>query len=147
MRLYYPSLLASFLDCVLCPSTVQVIMCEGVHRTSLMSSSLLLQQCPVCLVHLIWMVLVMGGRWPYSCCFVGCCIQDLFKIARSSLVRFPSCFFSIRLVSVCVVHPYDRIDSTAVWKKFRFISSDSFGLIDNLSIAVHAFASRILVSF
>ena len=45
--------------------------CERVHRrTSLMSSSLLLQQCPVCLVHLIWIVLAMGGCWPYSCCFI-----------------------------------------------------------------------------
>ena len=46
----------------------------GVHRsTSLMSSSLLLQQCPACLVCLTWIVFVMGGRWPYSWCFVGCC--------------------------------------------------------------------------
>ena len=53
----------------------------GVHRsTSLMSSSLLLQQCPACLVHLTWIVFVMGGRWPYSWCLVGCCRQDLFNI-------------------------------------------------------------------
>ena len=59
----------------------------GVHRsTSLMSSSLLLQQCPACLVRLTWMVFVMGGRWPYSWCLVGCCCQDLFNIARSILV-------------------------------------------------------------
>ena len=59
----------------------------GVHRsTSLMSSSLLLQQCPACLAHLIWIVFVMGSRWPYSWCFVGCCLQDLFNIARSILV-------------------------------------------------------------
>ena len=39
----------------------------AVHRsTSLMSSSLLLQQCPTCLVRLTWIVFVMGGRWPYS---------------------------------------------------------------------------------
>ena len=44
----------------------------GVHRsTSLMSSSLLLQQCPACLVRLAWIVFVMGGRWPYSWCLVG----------------------------------------------------------------------------
>ena len=36
----------------------------GVHRsTSLMSSSLLLQQCPACLVCLTWIVFVMVGRW------------------------------------------------------------------------------------
>ena len=56
--------------------------CVGVHRsTSLMSSSLLLQQCSACLVHLTWIVFVMGGSWPYSWCFVGCCRQDLFNIA------------------------------------------------------------------
>ena len=27
-----------------------------------------------------------GGRWLFSCCFVGCCFQDLFKIAHSILV-------------------------------------------------------------
>ena len=58
-----------------------------VHRSiSLMSSSLLLQQCPACLVHLIWIVVVMRGRWPYSWCLVGCCRQDLFNIARNILV-------------------------------------------------------------
>ena len=58
--------------------------CVGVHKsTSLMSSSLLLQQCPACLVRLTWIVFVIGGRWPYSWCLVGCCRQDLFKIARS----------------------------------------------------------------
>ena len=61
--------------------------CEGVHSsTSLMSSSLLFQQCPECLVRLTLIVFVMGGRWPYSCCFVRCCLQVLFKIARSILV-------------------------------------------------------------
>ena len=56
----------------------------GVHRsTSLMSSSLLLQQCLARLVRLTWIVFVMGGRWPYNWCFVGCCLQDLFNIART----------------------------------------------------------------
>ena len=45
--------------------------CEGAHRSiSLMSSSLLLQLCRTCLVRLTLMVFVMGGCWPYSCCFV-----------------------------------------------------------------------------
>ena len=39
----------------------------GVHRsTSLMSSSLLLQQS---CIRLTWIVFVMGGMWPYSWCF------------------------------------------------------------------------------
>ena len=46
--------------------------CEVVHRsTSLMSSFLLLQQCPIRMVRLIWIVFVMGSRWPYNCWFVG----------------------------------------------------------------------------
>ena len=57
------------------------------HRsTSLMSSSLLLQQWPAYLVCLTWIFFVMGGRWPYSWCLVGCCLQDLFNIARNILV-------------------------------------------------------------
>ena len=45
----------------------------GVHKsTSLMSMSLLLQQCPACLIHLTWIVFMIGGRWPYSWCLVGC---------------------------------------------------------------------------
>ena len=44
----------------------------GVHRsTSLMSSFLLLQQCPACLVRLTWTVFEMGGLWPYSWCLWG----------------------------------------------------------------------------
>ena len=59
----------------------------GVHRsTSLTSSSLLLQQCPACLVRLACIVFVIGGRWPYSWCCVGCCCQDLFNIARNIFV-------------------------------------------------------------
>ena len=50
--------------------------CVGVHKsTSLMSSSLFLQQCPACLVRLTWIVFVIGGRWPYSWCLLGCCLR------------------------------------------------------------------------
>ena len=46
-------------------------ICEGVHWSMLhMSSSLLLQQCPACLIRLTWIVFVMDGNWPYSCCTV-----------------------------------------------------------------------------
>ena len=80
----------------------------GVHRsTSLMSSSLLLQQCPACLVRLTWIVFVMGGRWPYSCCLVGCCRQDLpmyvYSINRH-YVSFRCHYFS----SVYVVQSFFR---------------------------------------
>ena len=122
----------------------------AVHRIkSLMSSSLLLHQCPAFLVRLNWIVFVMGGRWPYSWCFVGCCRQDLFNIALNILVLLPSSFFSSRLVSVQVVHPYSTIDTTYAWKKLRFILSvrSDFHMIESLSIAVHAFVSRVSMSF
>ena len=99
-----------------------------------MSSSL---QSSACVVRLIWMVLEVGGLWPYSCCFARCCFQDLFDIAISILVQFPSSFFSIRLVSVHVVHPFSRIDPNAAWKKLCFNLSDwsDLRMINNLSIA------------
>ena len=58
----------------------------GVHRSiSLMSSSLLLQLCPACLVRLTCIVFVMGGKWPYSWCLVGRCHPDLFKNVESNI--------------------------------------------------------------
>ena len=91
---------------------------EGVHKgTSLLSSPILLQQCPACLARLIWMVFEMDGRYPYSCCSVGCCLQDLFNTARSILVQLLECFLCMCLFSVNVVHPYSRSDATAAWKK------------------------------
>ena len=91
----------------------------------------------------------MGDRWPYSCCFVGCCFQDLFNIARSILVQLPSSFFSMRFFSIQVVHPYSSMYKTGAWKKLLFISSDrsDFHITDSLSIAVHAFAGRELMFF
>ena len=58
----------------------------GVHRsTSFVSSSFLLQQCPACLVRLTWIVFVMGGRWAYSWCLVGCCCQDIVIDRKTAL--------------------------------------------------------------
>ena len=85
-----------------------------------------------------------GGKWPCNRCFVRCCFQDLFDVARSILMQFPSSFFSKCLISVHMVHPY-----SAAWKKLRFILLDKsdFHMIDNLLIAVHAFASCTMMSF
>ena len=108
--------------------------------------------------HLTWIDSEMGGKWLYSCCFVGWCFQDLFKRACSIRVLFPAniflnasleckwCsltveliwlqlgiipilfhqidkIFSIRLFSVHGVHLFSSIDTTAAWKKRRFILS------------------------
>ena len=56
------------------------------------------------------MVLEIGGRSPYSCCFVGCSFQNLFSIVRSSLMQILSSFLSIRLVTVHVVWVRDLHD-------------------------------------
>ena len=59
----------------------------GVHRSTWLTIwSLLLQQCPACLLRLARIVFVIGGRWPYSWRLVGCCCQDLFNIALNILV-------------------------------------------------------------
>ena len=113
-----------------------------------MSSSLLLQQCPASLVRLTWIVFVMGVRWPYSCCFVGCCLQDLFIIARCILLQLPSSFLSSCLVSVHVVHPCCSIDTITAWKKLCFILSarSGFHKTDSLLIAARTFVSRVSMS-
>ena len=67
-------------------SSYSSCLCLSMWGGSLMSSSLLLQRCPACLVRLTWIVFMMGGKWPYSCWFVGCCLHDLFNIAHSILV-------------------------------------------------------------
>ena len=114
-----------------------------------MSSPLLLQQCPVCLVRLTRMVWVICGRWPYSCFLVGCCFYVLFRITRSMLVLLPSSLFSSRFVRVEVVQPYSSTDTTTTWKNCLFNLSVrlDFHMIDNLFIAVHAFPIRALTSF
>ena len=65
------------------PLLVHVKGCTGVHPSR---ARPYFSGCVLRLVRLILRVFVMGGRWPYSCCFVWCCLQDLFNIARSILV-------------------------------------------------------------
>ena len=113
-----------------------------------MSSSLLLQQCPACLVRLTRMFCEIGGRWPYSCFLVGCCFHDLFKTARNILVQLPFSLFSRCFVRVHVVQPYSSTDTTTAWKNCRFSLSGRLDLhmTDNLFVADHAFAIRVLTS-
>ena len=56
--------------------------------------------------------------------------------------------FSLRFVIIHVVHPYTSIDTTAAWKKLRFILSvrPEIYMNDSLSLAVHTFACRVLMS-
>ncbi len=57
-------------------------------------------------------------------------------------------FVSICLVSIHVVHPYSSINITAAWKKLHFILSarSDFHMTDSRLIALHAFATRVLMS-
>ena len=58
----------------------------GIHRrTLLMCLPLLLQQWPAYLVRQIRIVLEIRDKGPSSCCFVGCCFQDVFTLASSIL--------------------------------------------------------------
>ena len=88
---------------------------------------------------------VVGGRIAD---FVGCCLQDLFNTVHSILVQLSSSFLSIHLVCIYFLHPYSSIDTTAAWKKLRFILSVMFGfrMTNSVSIAVHSFVSRLLIS-
>ena len=81
----------------------------------------------------------MGGRWPNSSCFVGCCFQDLFNITCSILVQLQSSFFSIRLASIQVVHPYIYGYNHSLEKnRFILLERSDFYMTGSLSIAVHA---------
>ena len=65
----------------------------GVHRsTSLISSSLLLQQCPACLVRLTWIVFVMGGRGRIVGVLCG-------VAARTCSILLAACLCNRRLAS------------------------------------------------
>ena len=74
---------------------------------SLISSSLLFPQCPTCLVRLILIVFVMGGRWPYSCCFVGCCNINMKSKSFGSL-DIKSLFTNLP-VDECIKHLIDLL--------------------------------------
>ena len=91
---------------------------------------------------------MMGGKWPYRCCFVSCCFQNLFQTVRSILEYFSSNSFSMHFVGVYVVRPYSSRDTATAWKKICFILSDRSDLhkINKQSIAVSTFAKRMLTS-
>ena len=114
--------------------------CVGFHKsTSLMISSLLLQQCPACLVRLTWIVFLIGGRWPYSWCLVGCCRQDLFKIAKNTASNLEKkyIYIVIHRQTVSLYH------HSSVWLDTQDFTLD---LLSNRSaISVKYVSSRILI--
>ena len=101
--------------------------CVGIHKsTSLMSSSLLLQQCPACLVRLTWIDFVIGGRWPYSWCLVGCCCQDPQQVLWIIYIYiyyyyyyYHYYYYLIRAFHICV----SRWFFTGVWVTANLLKS------------------------
>ena len=62
----------------------------GVHRsTSLMSSSLFLQQYPTCLVRLTWIVFVVGGRWLCQLVLCGVLLPGHVLFEKYDLMSYP----------------------------------------------------------
>ena len=93
--------------------------CERVYRsTSLMCSSLLLQQCLACLVCLPWIVFVIGGRTATVLWGVA---SKTYSIQLAAFLC--NCCQAFLLVSVHLMHPYNRIDTTAAWKNVLFYRS------------------------
>ena len=91
------------------------------------------------LVRLILMIFEIGGRWPYICCFVECCAQYLCssRLAFSLYALSASmwCIFRVEWIQ------------PLLGRNYLFILSDKsdFHMIDNLSIAIYAFARRIYI--
>ena len=83
----------------------------GLHRsTSLMSSSLLLQQCPACLVRLTWIVFVMGGRWEH-CLFVSYSIR---RDDWSTVLLAPRALLYTRLLRA-ILNKVSLASHNSVW--------------------------------
>ena len=87
-------------------------------------------------------------KWPYSCSFVGCFNPDLFKIAHSILVWFPSGFFFKHFIRVQVVQTYNSSGTATAWTNSPFNSSkrSDFHTVINLLIALRAFLMHMLTS-
>ena len=112
---------------------------------SLMSSSLLLQQYPACL---IWIVCVIGGKWSHSCFLLGassgiCSRQQAASLCSSHLA------FSLRvtLTSKWCSHTValTRLQLGRIFG-LSYQRDQIFIWFDNLSIADHAFPMGILTA-
>ena len=96
-----------------------LLSCEGVHRSiSLVISSLLLQLCLACLVRLTRIVFVIAGAHRAAALW-GVASWTCSIFLAVFLCNCRQDFFSIRLVSEHVVHPYSSIETTAAWENYH----------------------------
>ena len=82
---------------------------------------------PVCLVYLTWIVFVMGGKWLYSCCFVGCCSRTFCILLSAFLIYIyvfiytvihrQICFVLSELISVVKQARFPKLGSKPGWLK------------------------------
>ena len=100
-----------------------------------MSRSFLLQRLSVFFSCLSGMGCKMEGKWPSSCCFVGCGLSEFFKTGRT-ILAYNSC---ISLESQ-VVQLYVCTDMVTGWKISCFIFSEIwFSYDQQLSMIVPTF--------
>ena len=85
----------------------------------------------------------MRGSWPYSQ-FLEMLLVGFIQFILKNSCTVPIYLFIIRLVGVYI----EELTQPPLGKKLRFILSDRSDshMIDNLSIAVHAFACGIFIS-
>ena len=113
-----------------------------------MNFSLLLQQCPACLVHLIWMVCEMRSKWTYISCFQyitsRVCSRQHAAFLCSSCLAFS---LSVLLTSTWCNHTVDsRVDTARKKSCFILLVRSDFQMISNMYIAFHAFIRYIFTS-
>ena len=109
--------------------------CVGIHRrTSLM--------CPTCLVRLALTAYEIGSKWSYNRCFVGCCFQDLSKIACNILLAF-----SVGAKSESKCYNHTVVLTQPQLGRIPILSGrPNVCMVVNLSIAVQVFPMRMLTS-
>ena len=80
-----------------------------------------------CIQHVLFVLLEWFLRWemwPYCCCFLGVASEICLRRHIAFLYCSHLIFFSIRSVSIYIMHPYSSIDITTIWKISRFILLD-----------------------
>ena len=70
------------------------------------------------MVCLTWIVFVMGGRWPYSCCFMGCCLQDI--ILLTAFLCNCRLAFSPALLKYKHTHTFLTFNKFIITKEVKF---------------------------
>ena len=97
----HPVSTQSWCNQVLADQPTLLCACLGVKEDNVVYEFVLTSSV---VFHIMFVLLVivceMRSKWPYSCYFVKCCFQDLFKTAHSILVSFTSSFSSMFFISI-----------------------------------------------